>query len=108
MEYFVVHGSFSNAFAVLQSTRPLNPGLQATQSTLEPLLSCCVSYMVPFIDYLHTLSKLSSPNFTSITYWFEFYYDVIRGGQYPWKLKELHNQYDMFTKANELAYSRRD
>jgi hypothetical protein len=25
--------------------------------------------------------------------WYEFYYDVVLGGQYTFKIKELHQQY---------------
>lgn len=33
------------------------------------------------------------PKLAALTFWYEFYYDVIKVGQYSFKIKELHKQY---------------
>ena len=50
-------------------------------------------YGVVYRLYLHPLSHFPGPKLAIATYWYEFYYDVIKGGRYTWKLKELHAQY---------------
>jgi hypothetical protein len=32
----------------------------------------------------------------ALTFWYEFYYDVIKQGQYTFKIKELHEKYGEF------------
>lgn len=43
--------------------------------------------------YLSPLAKFPGPKLAAASFWYEFYYDVIRSGTYTWKLKELHKQY---------------
>lgn len=50
-------------------------------------------YGVVYRLYLHPLSHFPGPKLAIATYWYEFYYDVIKRGRYTWKLKELHAQY---------------
>lgn len=51
------------------------------------------AYGVVYRLYLHPLSHFPGPKFAICTYWYEFYYDVIKRGKYTWKLKELHEKY---------------
>ncbi|OAG01866.1 cytochrome P450 [Paraphaeosphaeria sporulosa] len=43
--------------------------------------------------YLHPLAKFPGPKLAAITRWYELYYDVIREGQYTFKIAELHKVY---------------
>lgn len=43
--------------------------------------------------YLHPLAKFPGPKLAAITLWYEFYHDVVRGGQYVFKIDELHKTY---------------
>lgn len=43
--------------------------------------------------YFHPLAKFPGPKLAAITRYFEAYYDVIRGGQYTFKISELHQKY---------------
>ena len=43
--------------------------------------------------YLSPLAKFPGPKLAALTLWYEFYYDVWFGGQYIWKIRELHEQY---------------
>jgi hypothetical protein len=41
------------------------------------------------------------PKLAGLTFWYEFYYDVIKQGQYTFKIKELHQKYGMFLKRSK-------
>lgn len=41
----------------------------------------------------HPLSKVPGPRLAAATGWFEFYYDVIRGGAYLSQILESHEKY---------------
>jgi hypothetical protein len=45
--------------------------------------------------FFHPLARFPGPKVAAATYWYEFYYDIIKkhGGQYMCKLKELHGKY---------------
>lgn len=42
---------------------------------------------------LHPLANIPGPKYAAITGYYQFYYDVIRRGRFPWKLKLLHQKY---------------
>ncbi|KAI0975945.1 trichodiene oxygenase [Xylaria arbuscula] len=69
---------------------------------LRILLSCqgllvmTLVYLIGIIFYrltLHPLSRFPGPKLAAITRWYEAYYDVILGGQYTFRIKELHEKY---------------
>jgi hypothetical protein len=41
------------------------------------------------------IAKFPGPKLAALTLWYEFYHDVIRGGQYVFRINELHEQYGM-------------
>lgn len=43
--------------------------------------------------YLSPIAKFPGPKLAALTLWYEFYHDVVRGGQYCFKINELHDQY---------------
>ena len=43
--------------------------------------------------YLIPVSKFPGPRLAALTFWYEFYYDVVKRGQYTWKIRDLHRQY---------------
>ncbi|ETN45628.1 uncharacterized protein HMPREF1541_09460 [Cyphellophora europaea CBS 101466] len=44
--------------------------------------------------------EIPGPTFAKLTYWYEFYYDVVLGCQYIWKIRELHEQYGPIVRIN--------
>lgn len=46
--------------------------------------------------FLDPLAKFPGPKLAALTRWYEGYYDVIRNGQYTFKIAELHKTYGMF------------
>ena len=45
--------------------------------------------------YLSPLSKISGPKLAALTPWYEFYYDVMKGGQFTFHLQDLHRKYGL-------------
>jgi hypothetical protein len=39
------------------------------------------------------LAKFPGPKLAASTLWYEFYYDVVKRGQYTFKIRDLHEQY---------------
>lgn len=43
--------------------------------------------------YFSPVAKFPGPMLAGLTFWYEFYYDVIQRGRYTFKIRELHKQY---------------
>lgn len=43
--------------------------------------------------YLSPIAKFPGPRFAALTFWNEFWYDVVCGGRYTWKIAEYHERY---------------
>ena len=43
--------------------------------------------------FLHPLARFPGPKLAAITRYVEGYYDVVCGGQYTWKIQEMHKKY---------------
>ncbi len=43
--------------------------------------------------YFSPLAKFPRPKLAALTFWYETYYDVLKGGCYVWKITELHEKY---------------
>jgi hypothetical protein len=50
--------------------------------------------------YIGPLAKFPGPKLAAATLWYECYYDVFQGGQYTFKIKELHRKYGMSGKTS--------
>ena len=48
---------------------------------------------VVFRLYFSPVAKFPGPRLAAASFWYEFYYDVVLGGRYTWKLAELHKEY---------------
>jgi hypothetical protein len=52
--------------------------------------------------YLSPIAKFPGPKLAALSLWYEFYHDVVRGGQYCFKISELHDQYGTTTPLPSL------
>ncbi|KAE9376444.1 cytochrome P450 [Stipitochalara longipes BDJ] len=43
--------------------------------------------------YFHPLSHIPGPKFAALTWWYEFYFDIIQPSRYVFKIQELHKEY---------------
>ncbi|KAL9094343.1 MAG: hypothetical protein Q9165_003484 [Trypethelium subeluteriae] len=65
-------------------------------SMVGPVLALSVFFVVATAIYrlfLHPLAKFPGPRLAALTRWYEGYYDVIKNGQYEFKIQELHRIY---------------
>ena len=46
-----------------------------------------------YLLYFHPLHKIPGPKLAAITYGYEFYYNVIKGGKFVWEIERLHKIY---------------
>lgn len=46
------------------------------------------------------ISHVPGPKLAALTQYYEFYYDIILGGQYTFKIINLHNQYGPVVRIN--------
>ncbi|KAL7905492.1 cytochrome P450 [Trichoderma velutinum] len=50
--------------------------------------------------FFSPLSHIPGPKLAAVSYWYEFYYDVICQGRFLWKIGELHRQYGPIVRIN--------
>jgi hypothetical protein len=60
------------------------------------LLLLYVTSGVVYRLYFSPLAKFPGPRLAAATLWYEAYYDVIKQGQYTFKIKELHQKYGKY------------
>lgn len=64
---------------------------------LIPLLgSLLLLYLLSLAFYrlfFHPLARFPGPRIAAVTRYYELYYDVLKGGMYVWKIKDLHERY---------------
>lgn len=57
-------------------------------------------YVIHHRLFLSAISKFPGPKLAAATFWYEFYYDIVLGGKYIWKIKALHEQYGPIIRIN--------
>lgn len=45
--------------------------------------------------YFSPIAKFPGPKLAALTFWYEFYYDVVKKGRYAWEIKRMHEKYGM-------------
>ena len=45
--------------------------------------------------YFHPLASFPGPKLAAATLWYETYYDAFQGGQYMWKIADMHKKYGL-------------
>ena len=43
--------------------------------------------------YLSPVAKFPGSKLAAVTFWYEFYYDAIKGGQYVFEIERMHQVY---------------
>ncbi|KAJ5564000.1 benzoate 4-monooxygenase cytochrome P450 [Penicillium frequentans] len=58
--------------------------------------------------YFHPLSKIPGPKLAAISHIYEFYYDVIKGGTFLFKIEKMHEHYGPIVRINPREIHIRD
>lgn len=69
--------------------------------------SLIVSYVLSVILYrlyLSPIAKFPGTKLAAVSFWYEFYYDVIKRWQYTWEIGRMHQQYG-FYPLSRMFYS---
>lgn len=62
------------------------------------LLTYCVA-LVAYRLLFHPLAKFPGPKFTAATFWYQFYYDVIKRGKFMFEIISMHEKYGLFPSS---------
>lgn len=58
--------------------------------------------------YLSPLAKFPGPKLAALTQWYEFYFEVVKSGQFTFHIQDLHKKYGKFMirrrSCNELYH----
>ncbi|PMD48982.1 cytochrome P450 [Hyaloscypha variabilis F] len=66
--------------------------IQIIETTLVVSLLFTVAGAIRRI-YFHPLSHIPGPKLAALTWWYEFYYDIIQPSRYVFQIQELHKEY---------------
>ncbi|KAL3420072.1 cytochrome P450 [Phlyctema vagabunda] len=50
--------------------------------------------------YFSPVAQFPGPRIAALTYWYEFYHDVVRRGQYTFEIKRMHEKYGPIVRIN--------
>ena len=64
------------------------------------LVGCYLLYGAIHRLHLSPVAKIPGPKLAALTFWYEFYYDVVKHGRYTWKIAELHEKYGPIIRIN--------
>jgi hypothetical protein len=57
------------------------------------LILCYLLWSALYRLVLSPIADFPGPRLAALTFWYEFYYDVVLQGRYTWKIKELHEKH---------------
>ena len=57
------------------------------------LVFCYLLWGALYRLVLSPIADFPGPRLAALTFWYEFYYDVVLQGRYTWKIKDLHERY---------------
>jgi cytochrome P450 len=72
-------------------------------SILQAAMLIGITYCVVLVIrrlYFNPISHFPGPKLAIATFWYQFYYDVLLGGQYVWKVRDLHEKYGPIIRIN--------
>ena len=74
---------------------------------LPSFMVYCLSLMV-YRLFISPLSKFPGPVLAALTIYYEAYFDIVKGGQYTFKIRELHKKYGITSSLILIAPSNSD
>src|SRR5262245_41505928 len=88
----------------LRETRELSNWVAVAAATLLAGVAGLAIYRL----YLHPLAKFPGRKLAAVTMWYEFYYDVIKRGQYVFEIQKMHEEYGILPSQIVFATGARE
>ncbi|CAD6444943.1 696affef-5bae-4969-8a8e-53327ef140c5 [Sclerotinia trifoliorum] len=63
-------------------------------------LSLWIIYGATYRLYFSPIARFPGPKLAALTLWYEFYFNVIRDGQWIWEIKRMHEEYGPIVRIN--------
>ena len=68
------------------------------------LLAACIlmaiasytAYGIVYRLYLSPIAHFPGRKMAALTFWYEFYFDVIKRGSYVWQIRQMHETYGYY------------
>lgn len=57
-------------------------------------------FLCAYRFFLHPLCSFPGPKISAITFWHEFYHDVVKDGQFIWEIEKMHEKYGPIVRIN--------
>ncbi|KAK1836967.1 cytochrome P450 CYP542B3 [Podospora conica] len=86
----------------------LSSASSAQVGAIVGLLAAYTLYGALWRLYLSPIAHIPGPRLAALTWWYEFYYDIVLGGQYVFKMVDLHKQYGPIIRINPYEVHIRD
>jgi hypothetical protein len=90
-------------FLILHLAKRLSLNPLFIQCRMPPLLhvlialsSCLLLWAVATVIrrlYFSPLSRFPGSKLAAATLWYEFYFNIVRGGKFMWEIKRMHDKY---------------
>ncbi|KAH8764484.1 cytochrome P450 [Hyaloscypha finlandica] len=74
-----------------------------SSSLLQAAVFVGITYCIVLVIrrvYFSPISHFPGPKLAIATLWYQFYYDVVLGGQYVWRVRDLHKKYGPIVRIN--------
>lgn len=78
---------------MFKSVGDVEQRLQLYLWTALALLTSYLAYSWLYNLYLHPLHRFPGPKLAAASSLYEFWYDVIKDGQYLWQIEKMHEKY---------------
>ena len=53
--------------------------------------------------YLSPLARFPGSKLAAASFWYEFYYDVIKRGKYTWEIGRMHQQFGLYSLSKAAS-----